>query len=408
MLDALLPVAVFTAIVMLAVAAVLAVRTAMVAGGTATVTVNDTRAVDVPTDVKLLWGLADAGIHVPAACGGRGTCGQCRVLVREGAGKALAIEAARIARRDLARGMRLACQVAVREDLRIEVPDEILSARRMVCTVASARNVATLIREITLDTPPGERFGFRAGGYIQIECPPFSARFRDFDIEPEYRAEWDRLDLWRYAIASHRPTTRAYSLANHPGEAVIMLNVRIALPPPGAPPSAPPGTVSSYLFQLKPGDPVTISGPFGAMHATDSDREMVFVGGGAGMAPLRSLILDQLVGIGTRRPISFWYGARSRRELFYADQFALLAKTHPNFRWTVALSEPLPDDHWSGPTGFIHDVLYEQLLKEHPEPEECEYYLCGPPLMIRAVLRTLDAFGVPPENIMFDDFGEAK
>jgi Na+-transporting NADH:ubiquinone oxidoreductase subunit F len=330
------------------------------------------------------------------------------VLVREGAGKALAIEAARIARRDIARGVRLACQVAVRRDLRIEVPDEILFARRMVCTVSSTHNVSTLIREITLDVPAGESFTFRAGGYIHVECPSYSARFRDFVIEPEYRSEWDRLDLWRYAAAANRGTTRAYSLANHPGEPGIMLNVRIALPPPRAAPSVAPGIVSSYLFSLKPGDRVTVSGPFGAMHATDSEREMVFVGGGAGMAPLRSLILDQLIGVSTRRPISFWYGARSRRELFYADQFDALAAAHPNFRWTVALSEPQPDDAWSGPTGFIHEVLYEQALKDHPEPEECEYYLCGPPLMIKAVLRMLDDLGVPPENIRFDDFGEAK
>jgi Na+-transporting NADH:ubiquinone oxidoreductase subunit F len=408
MLDAIFAIALFTTIVMLAVAAVLAVRAVMVASGTAAVTVNDARTVVVPADAKLLWGLTAAGIHLPAACGGRGTCGQCRVLIREGAGKALAIEASRIARRDIARGVRLACQVSIRGDLRIEVPDEILFARRMICTVSSARNVATLIREIRLDLPTGEPFTFRAGGYIQVECPPYSARFRDFDIAPEYRPEWDRLDLWLYTAGTNRATTRGYSLANHPGEPGIMLNVRIALPPPGAPSSAPPGVVSSYLFSLKHGAQVTVSGPFGAMHTTDSDREMIFVGGGAGMAPLRSLIVDQLFRVGTRRPISFWYGARSRRELFYADQFEALAAAHPNFRWTVALSEPLPDDEWSGQTGFIHEVLYEHLLENHPEPEECEYYLCGPPLMIKAVGRMLDSLGVPPESILFDDFGEPK
>lgn len=407
MLDAILAITIFTAIVMLAVLAVLAVRATMLPSGMAAVTVNDTRTVIVPTDLKLLWGLAEMGIHLPAACGGRGTCGQCRVLVHEGAGTALAIEAARIARRDIARGVRLACQVAVRGDLRIDVPDEILFARRMVCTVSSTRNVATLIREITLDIPFGEPFIFRAGSYIQVECPPFSAQFRDFSIDPEYRSEWDRLDLWRHAVHANRGTTRAYSLANHPGEPGIMLNVRIAVPPPGAQPSVAPGIVSSYLFNLKAGDQVTISGPFGAMHAIDSDREMVFVGGGAGMAPLRSLILDQLIGTGAKRPISFWYGARSRRELFYSDQFEALSATHANFRWTVALSEPLPDNAWSGPTGFIHEVLYENLLKDHPEPEECEYYVCGPPLMTKAVVRMLDDLGVPPENVLFDDFGGA-
>jgi Na+-transporting NADH:ubiquinone oxidoreductase subunit F len=408
MLDVALGIALFTAIVMLSVAAVLAVRASMVAGGTAAVTVNGARTVVIPTDLKLLWGLAEAGIHLPAACGGRGTCGQCRVLMREGGGKALAIEAALISRKDIARGVRLACQVAVREDLRIEVPDEILFARRMVCAVSSTRNVSTLIREINLSLPHGEPFIFRAGGYIQVECPPYSAKFGDFVIEPKYRPEWDRLDLWRYGTGTNRSTMRAYSLANHPGEPGIMLNVRIALPQPGAAPSIPPGIVSSYLFSLKPGDWVTVSGPFGAMHASTSGREMVFVGGGAGMAPLRSLILDQLIGTVTERTISFWYGARSRREIFYADQFDALAAAHPNFRWTMALSEPQPDDAWSGPTGFIHDVLYEGLLKNHPEPEECEYYLCGPPLMVKAVGRVLDELGVPPEHVLFDDFGESK
>jgi Na+-transporting NADH:ubiquinone oxidoreductase subunit F len=408
MLDAILGIGLFTAIVMLSVAAVLTVRAAVVASGTAAVTVNDTRTLSVPMDLKLLWGLAGAGIHLPAACGGRGTCGQCRVLVREGAGEALAIEAARIARRDIARGVRLACQVAVRGDLRIEVPEEFLLARRMICTVSATRNVSTLIREIRLEIPQDGPFIFRAGGYIQVECPPYRAKFRDFAIEREYRPEWDRLDLWRYVVGAARATTRAYSLANHPGEPGIMLNFRVALPPPGAAPSVAPGVVSSYLFSLKPGDQVTVSGPFGAMHATGGDREMVFVGGGAGMAPLRSLILDQLVGIGARRPISFWYGARSRREIFYADEFEALATAHPNFRWTVALSEPQSDDGWAGPRGFIHEVLYEQLLKDHPEPEECEYYLCGPPLMIKAVLRMLDDLGVPPENILYDDFGEPR
>ncbi|WP_064697685.1 NADH:ubiquinone reductase (Na(+)-transporting) subunit F [Rhizobium aegyptiacum] len=408
MFDAVLGVGLFTTIVMLSVAAVLAVRTALVASGTAVVTVNDLRKFSVPTDLKLLWGLAGADIHLPAACGGRGTCGQCRVTVCAGGGKALAIEAARIARRDLARGVRLACQVPVREDLRIKVPEEFLFARRIVCTVSAARNVSTLIREIRLDLLPGEPFMFRAGGYIQIECPPYRASFREFAIEPEYRTEWDRFDLWRYVAGTNHATTRAYSLANHPGESGIMLNVRIALPPLGAAPTVPPGIVSSYLFGLKPGDQVVISGPFGAMHAGDGGREMVLVGGGAGMAPLRSLIHDQLVNLGTKRPISFWYGARSRQELFYADEYEALCAAHPNFRWAVALSEPQPRDKWTGLIGFIHEVLYEQLLKDHPEPEECEYYLCGPPLMIKAVTRTLDDLGVPPENILFDDFGGSK
>jgi Na+-transporting NADH:ubiquinone oxidoreductase subunit F len=409
MLELTLGVALFTAIVMLAVAAVLAVRSVVVAGGAAAVTVNDARTVTVPGDLKLLWGLADAGILLPAACGGRGTCGQCRVLVREGAGPALATETARLARRDIARGARLACQVSVREPLRIEVPDEILFARRRVCTVVSARNVATMIREIAFDVPDDdEPFAFRAGGYVQVECPPYRAQFRDFDIEPEYRSEWDRLDLWHHAAGTSHATTRAYSLANHPGEPGVLLNVRIALPPPAAAPSVPPGVVSSWLFSLAPGDRVVLSGPFGSMHALQSEREMIFVGGGAGMAPLRSIILDQLLNVGADRTISFWYGARSRRELFYSDQFEALAEEHAGFRWTVALSDPQPEDSWSGPTGFIHELLYEQYLQAHPEPEECEYYLCGPPLMIQAVRTMLDELGVPPEHILFDDFGDSS
>jgi Na+-transporting NADH:ubiquinone oxidoreductase subunit F len=263
-----------------------------------------------------------------------------------------------------------------------------------------------LIKELVLELPPGETIDFRAGSYVQIACPPYSTSFVDFDIEAGFRDEWDRLDLWRCRAGTATAATRAYSLANYPAEnSVITLVIRIAIPPPGAPDTVPPGVVSSYLFSLKPGDKVSVSGPFGGFFAMDTENEMVFVGGGAGMAPMRSHIFDQLKHLQSKREITFWYGARSRRELFYEHDFDRLRETCENFHWTVALSEPRPEDEWRGETGFIHDVLYEKYLKDHTAPEDCEYYLCGPPMMIKAVRNMLDNIGVDPDNIFFDDFG---
>ena len=397
-----LAVALFTAVVMTAVVAIAIARQWLAPTGPTELVVNDSRTVTAATGSKLLEALADADVLLPSPCGGRGTCGQCRVRIDAGGAPPLPSDTARIARRDLAQGVRLACQTVVRGAMRIHVPDDVLGVRRFDCSVRRAANVATWIREIALDVADGAAFDFTAGSYVQIEVPPFRARFRDFDIGDEYAAEWSEA-IRDLEAGTDNPTTRAYSLANAPHEPGMLLNVRIALPPAGG--DAPPGVGSSYLFGLRPGDTVAVRGPYGSMHARDSGREMVLVGGGAGMAPLRSIVLDQIVGQGANRTISFWYGARNLRELFYADLFAELAAAHANFDWTVALSAPRPGTPWDGPVGFVHDVLFERYLKDHPAPETVEYYLCGPPLMVTAVTGMLDSLGVPPENVAFDDFG---
>jgi len=285
------------------------------------------------------------------------------------------------------------------------VPPEVFSVRKWECTVRSNRNVATFIKELVLELPPGEVVPFRAGGYIQIECPPHEVRYADFDIDPKYRDDWDKFDMWRYVSKVDEPVTRAYSMANYPEElGIIMLNVRIASPPPRMP-DVPPGKMSSYIFSLKPGDKVTISGPFGEFFARETDNEMMFIGGGAGMAPMRSHIFDQFRRLKTHRKVTFWYGARSLREAFYVEDFDSIQRDFPNFQWTLALSEPLPEDNWTGPTGFIHQVVYENYLKNHPAPEDIEYYLCGPPAMLAACMKMLTDLGVERENILFDDFG---
>jgi Na+-transporting NADH:ubiquinone oxidoreductase subunit F len=327
-------------------------------------------------------------------------------MVVAGTTAPLPVERGLLARRDLAAGVRLSCQLTVRGDLRVEVPAETLGVRQWSCRVRSARSVTTLMKEIVLELPAGEGIDFRAGAYVQVTCPPHETRFDRFAIAPEYAGEWERLGLRRLAVSSARATTRAYSLANPPAErTAVTLIVRIATPPPGAEPSVPPGVVSSWLFSLAPDDPVEVTGPFGDFHVDVGEREMVFVGGGAGMAPMRSMIRDELLGRGTVRPMSFWYGARNRRELCYADEFDALATGHANFRWMVALSEPRPEDEWQGETGLIHDVLFERHLRHHPAPETCDYYLCGPPMMARAVLRLLERLGVRRERVRFDDFG---
>lgn len=397
---------VFMAIIGALLAVILAARSWLVAARDVDITVNQDKRIRAPVGVRLLRALVDAEIHVPSACGGIGTCAQCRVVVRSGGGAVLPTETARLTKREVRAGVRLACQVAVREDMAVEVPNEIFGVKHWVCKVRSSRCVGTLIKEIVLELPETESVEFRAGSFVQIESPPFEASFADFDIDAEYRDEWDRLDLWHYRAVAMAPTTRAYSLANCADEkGIIMLNIRVAIPPPGSPNDVPPGIVSSYLFSVKPGDPVTVSGPFGHFFASETEREMVFVGGGVGMAPMRAHIFDQLKRIGSQRKISFWYGARNLRELFYREEFDRLQEEYPNFRWVVALSDPRPEDYWQGEVGFIHDVLYESYLEHHPAAEECEYYLCGPPMMMKAVLRMLDNLGVEPENIRFDDFG---
>jgi Na+-transporting NADH:ubiquinone oxidoreductase subunit F len=328
------------------------------------------------------------------------------VRVLEGGGTILPTERAHIDRRDARRGVRLACQLTVRDDLTLELPPAVLAARMWTCTVRSNRNVATFIKETVLDLPAGHEVEFEAGGYIQVHVPPHDVSFRDFDVAERFRDEWDRYGLWELRSRLDTEITRAYSMANWPGEwGIIKLNVRIATPPPDAPPGTPPGRGSSWLFALKPGDEVTVAGPFGEFFIHESDAEMVYIGGGAGMAPLRSHILELLEGRNSKRRISYWYGARSTREVFYVDEFEALAREHDNFTFTVALSDPQPEDDWDGPTGFIHQVAYERYLKDHEAPEDAEYYLCGPPAMNEAVLKMLDDLGVDPENIFFDDFG---
>lgn len=400
-----LGVALFIAIVLVLVLVILAVRARLIPSGQASVVVNDEKTITAPLGGSLLSALTDAGIYMPASCG-VGQCGQCRVTVLQGGGEILPIETVHITKREAAQGARLACQVTVRQDMAVVIPEDIFGVKHWECTVRSNRNIATLIKELILDLPPGETIDFRAGSYVQITCPPYRARFTDFDIDSEYRGEWDRLDLWRYEAGTDKAAARAYSMASYPEEnTVIILDIRVAIPPPGVPDTVPAGVVSSYIFGLKPGDKVSVSGPYGHFFATDTEKEMVFVGGGVGMAPMRSHIFDQLERLKSTRKITFWYGARNRRELLYKEDFDRLQDEHANFEWFVALSEPETADDWHGPTGFIHDVLYEQYLKDHPAPEDCEYYLCGPPVMIRAVRRTLDSLGVDPESIFFDDFG---
>jgi len=401
-----LGVTLFTAIVIALVFVILAARRRLVASGNVDIVVNGKQTIHAPVGSKLLGALGDAGLFVASACGGGGTCAQCRVKVFEGGGAILPTEESHITRREAAAGERLSCQVTVKQDMRIAVPEEVFGVRKWDCRVRSNRNVATFIKELVLELPEGETVPFRAGGYIQIECPPHRLRYRDFDIDERFRGDWDRYDLWRYESDVRDTVTRAYSMANHPDEAdIIMLNVRIATPPPRAPADTPPGIMSSWMFGLKPGDKAIISGPFGEFFARDTDNEMVFVGGGAGMAPMRSHILDQLLRLHSRRKMSFWYGARSLREAFYVDLFDRLAADHDNFTWHLALSEPQPEDQWSGPTGFIHNVLYEHYLKDHPAPEDCEFYMCGPPMMNTAVISMLHDLGVEDDNILLDDFG---
>lgn len=407
MFEILLGVGMFTFVILALVAVILFAKSKLVASGDINIVINEDESgkITVPAGDKLLNVLASKKIFISSACGGGGTCAQCKVKVLSGGGDILATEQSHINRKEAKEGYRLSCQVSCKQDMEIEVPAEVFSCRKWECTVKSNDNVATFIKELVLELPEGENVDFKAGGYIQIECPPHIANFKDFKVDDEYRADWDKYNLWKYVSKVDEDVVRAYSMANYPQEkGVIMLNVRIATPPPNKP-DAPPGAMSSYIFNLKPGDKVTISGPFGEFFAKKTAAEMVFIGGGAGMAPMRSHILDQLLRIKTDRKMTFWYGARSKREMFYTEDFDKLQEDNPNFKWHVALSEPLPEDHWQGYTGFIHNVLFEEYLKNHPNPEDCEYYLCGPPIMNTSVINMLKDLGVEDENIMLDDFG---
>ena len=390
----------------LLVALIITARRTLLPGGDVHITVNSDKVITDKPGGKLLTTLAEGGIILSSACGGGGSCGQCRCVVTEGGGSILPTERSKISNRDARLGMRLSCQVPVKRDMRIEVPPETLDARKWVCTVQSNRNVATFIKELVLALPPGESVDFRAGGYIQIEVPPHTLSYANFDIDERYLGDWTKFRMFQYRSHVHVPVTRAYSMANYPGEkGIIKLNVRIASPPPGSKGEVPPGQASSYVFSLKEGDQVTISGPFGEFFMDDSDSEVVIIGGGAGMAPLRSHVFDLFKGKNTARKVSFWYGGRSLKECFYMDELEEMDHNHENFSFHLALSDPLPEDNWQGYTGFIHSVLYEKYLKDHPAPEDINYYICGPPMMTASVIRMLDDLGVEPENIHFDDFG---
>ena len=396
----------FTLIILILVAVIVAARSRLVSSGNVKILLNEEKEFAMPVGVKLMNGLADAGIFVPSACGGGGTCGQCRVRVPEGGGAILPTERSFINKRDAADHHRLSCQVTVKQDMKVWVPEEVFGVRKMECTVVSNNNVASFIKELVLKLPEGEDLDFKAGGYIQIECPPHDLKYTEFDIDEEFRDEWDRYDVWRYESHVKEVVSRAYSMASFPLEkGFVKLNVRIATPPPGADDKVPPGIMSSWIFNLKPGDKATISGPYGEFFAKETDNEMVFIGGGAGMAPMRAHIFDQLKRLHTKRKMTFWYGARSLKETFYVDEFDKLAEENDNFRWHIALSEPLPEDNWEGYTGFIHSVIHDEYLADHKAPEDCEYYLCGPPMMNTAVIKMLQDLGVSDDHILLDDFG---
>jgi len=405
-MEIILGIILFTIIIMALVLLILSARSKLVSTGDISIRINDEKTISCAAGGKLLGALADAELFVSSACGGGGTCGQCKVKVFDGGGSILPTELSHITKREAADGNRLSCQVSVKQDMKIQVPEEVFGVKKWECTVRSNDNVATFIKELVLQLPTGENVNFRAGGFIQIEAPAHVSEYKTFDIGNEYREDWDRFDMWRYSSTVKQDVIRAYSMANYPEEVgIIMLNVRIASPPPGADDNVPPGLMSSYIFNLKAGDKVTISGPFGEFFAKDSDKEMIFIGGGAGMAPMRSHIFDQLRRLNSNRKISFWYGARSKREMFYVEDFDTLQAENPNFQWHVALSDPMEEDDWTGYTGFIHNVLRDNLLKDHPAPEDCEYYMCGPPMMNSAVINMLEDLGVERDNIFLDDFG---
>ena len=404
MLEIILGIIIFTGFVIALVFVIIGAKSKLVAEGDVEILINNEKKIRVPVGSKLLTALSDHGLFVSSACGGGGTCAQCKVKVHSGGGDILPTELGHITKREAAHGERLSCQVSVKHDMVVEVEDSVFGVKKWECTVKSNDNVATFIKELVLTLPPGEEINYRAGGYIQIECPEHVAKYSNFEIADRFRGDWDKFNLWQYVSTVKEPTLRAYSMASYPEEKEIMLNVRIATPPFNVA-DAPPGIMSSFIFDMKPGDKCFVSGPYGEFYARDTDAEMVFIGGGAGMAPMRSHIFDLLRRMKSTRKISFWYGARSKNEMFYVEDFDMLAKENPNFTWHTALSDALPEDNWTGYTGFIHNVLSENFIKTHAAPEDCEYYMCGPPMMNKSVMQTLLDSGVEPENIMLDDFG---
>ena len=403
--EILLGVGMFTFIVLALVVVILVAQAKLVNSGDVQILINDEKTITVPAGGKLLQTLAANNVFLASACGGGGSCAQCKCVVNDGGGSILPTEEAHFNRREQNEGWRLSCQVPVKQNMKIHVPEEVFGVKQWVTTVESNPNVATFIKELTLRLPEGESVDFRAGGYVQLECPPHHVKFSDFDIESEYRGDWERFGFFNLESKVTEPVIRAYSMANYPEEkGVVKFNIRIATPPPKSQ-GIPPGQMSSYVFGLKPGDKVTVYGPFGEFFAKKTNAEMIFIGGGAGMAPMRSHIFDQLRRLKTDRKMSFWYGARSLRELFYKEDYDMLQAENENFKWHIALSDPQPEDNWSGLTGFIHNVLYENYLKDHPAPEDCEFYMCGPPMMNAAVIKMLKSLGVEDDNILLDDFG---
>ena len=386
-LEIILGVVMFTVIVLSLVFIILGARAKLVSSGKVKIMINGEREVETEAGGKLLQTLAANNIFLSSACGGGGTCAQCKCKVTDGGGEMLPTEASHFTKGEAREGWRLSCQAPVKQDMVVEVPEEVFGVKKWETTVVSNPNMATFIKELTLALPEGESVDFRAGGYVQLECPPYEINFSDFDIEEEYRGDWEHFGFFNLKAVNKEDTIRAYSMANYPEEkGVVKFNIRIATPPPRTE-GINPGIMSSYVFNLKPGDKVTVYGPFGEFFAKDTDAEMVFVGGGAGMAPMRSLIFDQLKRLSSKRKMSFWYGARSLRELFYQDEYDMLAAENDNFVWHVAMSDPQPEDNWEGLTGFIHNVLFEEYLKDHPAPEDCEFYMCGPPIMNQSVIK---------------------
>lgn len=407
MATALIGVLFFTALILLLVILLNFAGSKLLPQGDVQIEINNNseKSITVRPGSTLLNALSGREIFLPSACGGQGTCAQCKCQVLDGAGDILPTETGSIGRKEAADHWRLACQVKVKQDLKISIPDEIFNIKKYTCKVISNYNVATFIKELIIELPPGAKMDYRAGGYIQIDVPSYKLKYSEFDVEEEYREDWDKYDLWRYVATNDEEVIRAYSMASYPAEGnKIMLNVRIAPPPPWAP-NVPPGIASSYIFNLKPGDSVEVSGPYGEFFTKDTDKEMVFIGGGAGMAPMRSHLYDLLKTNKSDRKISFWYGARSLREMFYDDEFKTLEEKFPNFSYSVGLSEPMEGDNWKGPVGFIHQILYDDMLKDHEDPTEIEYYMCGPPPMIDAVDKMLYDLGVEPEMIAYDKFG---
>ena len=404
-----LSVAVFSGLVLMLVLILNFAESKLLPQGDVTIEINGDSEKNITTrpGSTLLSVLAGQSVFLPSACGGGGTCAMCECQVMEGGGEILPTETGHISRSKAKENWRLACQVKIKDNMKIQVPDEIFSIQKWEATVESNNNVATFIKELVLNLPEGENLKFQAGGYIQIDIPEYhNLSFSNFEIENEYHPDWDQYKIWDLVANNDEPVFRAYSMANHPAEGNrVMLNVRIATPPPALWNEAPPGLASSYIFNLKPGDKVTISGPYGEFFIKDTEREMVYIGGGAGMAPMRSHLFHLFQTLKTGRKVSFWYGARSVREMFYDEHFKEIESKFPNFSYNVALSEPMEEDNWSGHTGFIHQVLYDEYLENHEDPTEIEYYMCGPPPMINACDGMLDSLGVDKEMIAYDSFG---